>query len=310
MLDFTSNWTQTLSGPIVAGRALTLHYDWARFYANGGSDPVCHASHNGYRGWTITVHYTFDLADPAQTADVVMTDGQTNQAIPWDPTIAIPQDATNIWLWASNTDTDGCAQWDSDFGQNYLFPVFSVAEITQPVGWVGSFNFMYWIEPGPEAKGDVDPAYYWSTMGGSELATFEQADVWVPGITDRVYQNEAVRREVAHTAIAARVVADAYVGGSPGAALLPTPLEYLYRSGFDHVGNNFVYRWFQASLLWGNQPIPDGAYSYRFDFTTAEGADVSTLGAPGDNSVARTIVLAQNTRCDLFTFNPPSDFCP
>jgi hypothetical protein len=231
----------------------------------------------------------------------------TGDLEPVEPVLDVPAGATDVWFWATNNDAFGCSEWDSDYGKNYHFPVFAAATVSQDVTWAGQVNFVRVTDGGYDLLGDVDPAFYWASMGGSEVATYVQIEVYVPGVTDRAYADDNVTREVANTALLASRRSDAYPGGQPGAALKLLPLEYLARAG-----NNFVYRWFPASLTYNVDPqhVPDGAYRYRYEVATAQGAGVTVVGKPGANDEYRLMVLAQTTACALFPYNPPAGWCP
>ncbi len=300
LLTFTSWWEENLSGgPIVQGGKLRLLYALDRL-------PNCRSTHNGYPGWTISLYYTFDLSVQAQELPMVMHNSFTHTSAAWEQTIDIPADAENIWFWARNSDVSGCETWDSNMDQNYLFPIFASATVSQPINWAGNFNFIYYTEAGPQFRGDVDPAYYFSNFAGSEVATWIQFEVYVPGITDRTYQDNNVLKRVATNALRARVETDAYYpDGQPGATMKEGPLEVL-----NPAGNNFVYRWFPPMYIGWGAYIPPGAYSYFLKVATWLSQTVYTLGKTGDVASPRTMVLGELMDCSLFPFNPPEFFCP
>lgn len=299
-LSFTPYWTETLSGPIVAGQKLRLRYDGDRL-------PNCRGWKYGVPAWSLLLYYSFDLAGPPAYVPMFEKSPVAGDLEPVEPVLDVPAGATDVWFWAINNDAFGCSEWDSDYGKNYHFPVFSAATVSQEVTWAGQVNFVRVTDGGYELLGDVDPAFYWASMGGSEVATYVQLEVYVSGVTDRAYADDNVTREVANTALLASRRSDAYPGGQPGAPLKLLPLEYLARAG-----NNFVYRWFPASLTYNVDPlhVPDGAYRYRYELATAQGANVTVLGKPGANDEYRVMVLAQTTACALFPYNPPAGWCP
>lgn len=300
LLTFTSWWEEVLTGgPIVQGGKLRLLYSMDRL-------PQCRSTHNGYPGWTITILYTFDLSQPPKEIVAVVHNSYFGTSTAWEQTIDIPEDAENVWFWAHNSDVQGCEAWDSDFGKNYLFPVFSSAVVSQDIGWAGNFQFIYYTEAGPQFRGDVDPAYYFSSFGGSEVATWVQYEVYAAGITDRTYQDNNVMKQVALNAVQSVVRTNAYYpGGTPDAPLKDLAMEVL-----NPAGNNFVYRWFPPTYVgWGDN-VPAGAYDYFFRAATWLGQNVFSLGKTGANEQPRTMVLGQNVDCSLFPFNPPEGLCP
>ena len=303
VMSFNKDWTETLGGPIVAGRKLKIHYDWERL-------PTCRGTHNGCAAWTMTVLYTFDLAVPATETTVVMQNCQSQQ---FDPVIDIPGDAKNVWLWARNANAiEGCEAWDSAFGANYMFPVFTPAEVAVDISWAGhlggNIDFQYLVEGGPLSRGDVDPAYFFMTMLGSELAIGINVEVYVPGITDRAYQNPAVAAQVANTAIQAQVRTNFAGGGGSSNPFVPVPLWFLRQAD-----NNFVYQWFVGSYSYvmDTGPLPAALYKYVLWFRTPEGANAKVLGQTGANDQPRRFVYADNAAvgCPLFPSTPPADQC-
>ncbi len=297
VLSFNADFTETLSGPIVQGRKLVLHYDWNRL-------PTCRGTHNGCPAWALELLYAFDLAVPATTVSVVSHNCDSTQA---DPVIDIPANATDVWLWAHNANTiESCETWDSNFGANYRFPVFAAATIARDVAWAGNLDFVFVHTARETSNGDVDPAYFFATMLGIETAVAIRAQAYVQGITDRVYQDAAVTGAVGAVALKPSVVTDLWGQGPAGQAKASAPLTFA-----GTVGNNFVYEWrvgFYGYFPPDSQPA-DGAYSYRMRFQTAEGSNALDLGLGLAGEGDRTIVYSQKPECALFPKNPPAAYC-
>lgn len=297
-VEFTQWWEERLSAPFVQGGKIRIRYDWTRL-------PDCRSTHNGYPGWDIVVYYTFDLNQEAQQVSVKGYNSNTNTTYPVSPEIEVPSDATQVFLWVQNFDYTGCSTWDSDFGENYVLPVFSASTLSQDIGWAGNFHFIRYTEAGPQFLGDIDPAYYFAQFGGSEIATWVQAEVYVPGITDRTYQNDDVQQQVAAVALNATRFTDAYEGSTPGADMKRFPLEFIGKPG-----NNFAYRWFPGPLTWNyGSAIPEGAYLYLLQFKTPSSQNTHSIYKTGTSGY-RTMVLGQGINCALFPSNPPTDYCP
>jgi len=299
LLYFTPWWEENLSGgPIVQGGQLRLKYSLDRL-------KDCRATHNGHPGWSITLYYTFDLAEPAQQLPAVMHNSFSGTSTEWEQTIDIPEDAENIWFWASNTDVSGCETWDSDFAKNYMFPIFSQQTVQQDVSWAGNFQFIYFTGAGPQFRGDVDPAYYFSNFAGSKVATWVQFEVYVPGITDRTYQDNFVMKQVAQNALKALVNTNAYYpDGDPTAAMKDIPLDVV-----NPAGNNFVYRWVPPMYIGDGDYIPEGVYHYFLRVATWFGENGWSFGKTSNPADPRTMVLGILMNCSLFPFNPPPEFC-
>lgn len=306
-LWFRADWSETLDGPIVAGGTLRIRYDLDRL-------TECRQTHNGHPGWTIRVFYTDDLSKPANEVLVVMH-GPQGQSWPFEPVIEVPAGARDLWFWANNTGVEGCIAWDSDYGKNYMMPVFTNDEVSAPVHWVGwgpgGLDFVYVNEGGPVSKGDADPVWFFDSLLGAGVTTAVRVQAYAAGITDRIYQNAAVTAEVAHTAITMISKTNFAKGaGSPSAGPVLVPLEFEYQAA-----NNFFYRWHFGTFgyVWGiaNGPPPEGLYSFWLLAQTHRGPS-SVVGRLGDPTYPRGLVYAKNpdTGCPIFPNAPPLDLCP
>lgn len=308
-LWFRVDWSETLDAPIVAGGKLRIRYDLDRL-------TECRQTHNGFPGWTITVFYTDDLTKPANQVQVVQH-GPQGQTWPIEPVIDVPEGARDLWFWANNTGVEGCIAWDSDYGKNYMMPVFQPEEVAQPVPWIGwgpgGLDFVYVTEGGSASKGDVDPVWIIESLWGAEVTTEVRIQAYVPGITDRVYQNAAVASEVAHTALLMKAHTDFAKGaGFPGAEKVLVPLEFDYQAN-----NNFYYRWRfgQFGYVFGiaNGPPPKGLYGFWLTARTPKSLHTTVVGRQGDISKPRGLVYAKNPveACPLFPQGTaPTDICP
>jgi hypothetical protein len=311
-LSFNAGWTQTWNAPFIQGGSLTIDYDWSRL-------PTCRASsETGEPGWMITVYYTFDGLDAGTTPQSVEVmkvvggsgpGGGAGQAVQVNPTIALPSTATNIWLWAVNTDDSGCNAYDSNLDQNYELPIFSTSTLGGTINWAGSVDFVIDTSGNAAPQGDVDPAYYFQDpMQGEEVTTWVQVEVYQPGITDRTYQSDAVTAQVAATTLVAQVNTNASSSDlGPTGPMGMQALAYLGLGGTDD--HNFVYQWAPAALMMDSS-FPSGAYRYMYSLEQFLGTTATTIGAPGDNTAMRTMVLSQDVDCSLFPSNPPSEYCP
>lgn len=296
VLSFNADFTETLSGPFVQGGKLVIHYDWSRL-------PACRGTHNGCPAWTMEVFYSFDLASPAGSVSVVSHSCDSSVV---DPVIDIPSDASDVWFWARNANAiEQCEAWDSNYDNNYRFPVFAPGTVAQDVAWAGGFDFVY-VKTGAEvSNGDVDPAYFFASMLGSEVAVTLRVQAYAPGITDRTYADAGVAAQIAAVAMDAAVVTDLWGTGPAGQQKTVVPLAFAGTSG-----NNFVYEWRVGYYGYfpPDDPPEDGAYLYSMRFKTADGAGALDVGLPGGGD--RTFVYAQTANCSLFPKNPPRDYCP
>jgi Family of unknown function (DUF6209) len=298
-INFNGDYTEQIGGPIISGEPLRIDYDHTRL-------PTCRGlDEDENPAWDLVVFYTFDLSADAQQVSVVNVSSQTGEVTNRKPIINIPEDAENIWFWTNNLDSSGCSEWDSDFGLNYMYPVFTQETVSQDISWAGNFQFVWLANGEASFLGDVDPAYYHASLAGAEVANWVQAEVYVPGITERTYQNDDVERQIADLVLLASVNTNAFsadLGGGPDAALSMSKLSYVGKAG-----NNFVYKWVPASLTWnlGGAPLPDGAYEYFLNFIMKGSSTPSLIGKPDAPEQARTMVLSQDLECSLFPYNPP-----
>lgn len=292
VIRFDASWNEIPSGPIVRGGTIRLDYSAARL-------PECRATYHGGRTWSILASYLFHPGGQSGAMSLNGTDYYALDPVLLQPAFSVPLDATEVEIWFLNNDRAGCSRYDSNFGANYRFPVEGPEAAAARVQWGGDWNFVGFHRERQE-MGDVDPAYYWASMAGAEYATWIEAEIWAPGITDRAYDSDEARRLAATERITAQVWSDA-IAGTPGAEQQPAPLRFERQDG-----NNFVYSWRLADLFLP-PGIGDGLYSYRFHFSTNGGGDWFTVARP-DGS-ARRVVLAREQRCDLFPDNPPEG-CP
>jgi len=289
-IRFGEDWSEVPAGPVVRGGSIRLDYHPRRL-------PDCRASYAGGRAWNIMAGYRFFPG--GQTGGVSLYEGNyfAGEEAIIQPAFSVPDDADEVQIWFSNTDRAGCVRHDSDFGNNYRFAVEPAAAAQATVHWAGDWNLVG-FHRSREEKGDVDPAYYWLSWSGSEYATWMEAAVWAPGITDRAYDSDAARRQAAER-IHAEVVSDA-IAREAGAEPEAAPLSFERQEG-----NNFVYSWRWVNLYMP-PGIPDGLYRYSFRFST-DRQEPLVVGRPDGSP--RRLVLAEQRRCELFPDGAP-DECP
>ena len=94
---FDATWNQYVVGTLVAGGNFNFDYDPVRL-------PNCRET-----GWTLYIYYTFD--------------GLTWESTSYDSSaiIDIPAGADSITTYADNISAPACHEYDSNFGNNYVF---------------------------------------------------------------------------------------------------------------------------------------------------------------------------------------------
>jgi hypothetical protein len=111
-LSFNADFTQTQSGPLIAGGKALLHYDPARL-------PKCRMRYQGFDAWALLAWFGGD-AQPTQQAPLTQLVGQANTVV--DVTLTVPF-AHDFAVWVEDSDESGCVTWDSNFGRNYHFDI-------------------------------------------------------------------------------------------------------------------------------------------------------------------------------------------
>ncbi|MGH8904544.1 MAG: DUF6209 family protein [Egibacteraceae bacterium] len=101
-LRFLSGWSQEQTGDIRAGEPLRIEYDHGRL-------PNCRAERYGQPAWSIAAYLRFHPGGQEQSGSLMHEPLEVH----------VPNDATRVEIWFSNTDQTGCVAWDSRYGQNY-----------------------------------------------------------------------------------------------------------------------------------------------------------------------------------------------
>ncbi|GMV38762.1 MAG: hypothetical protein AMXMBFR64_04780 [Myxococcales bacterium] len=288
VLAFTADWQEVASSPVQQGALLRIDYAAERLTA-------CRHAPNGQRAWSIYASWRF--LPGGQSASLELTEGAAGALT--KPQVSVPQGATSVELWFSNSDTTGCVAWDSNFGANYSFPV-APAGNTPQVGWAGDWDFVK-VGKQPQHLGKVDPAYYFDSWQGMPLSSQVEVQVWIPGVTDKAYPSADAARAAAESLIVAQAVTDGLSGPVGGWGTRPMPFER-------QQGNNFVFAFRLGELRWqtAGLNVPDGLWRWYARFSTDGGASWFEAGKdPGP----RRYVLAKTQDCSLFPDQAPPE-CP
>jgi len=289
-LVFGPDWSESAAATLRQGGIARIVYAPQRLTA-------CRATDDGARAWNILASWRFSPGGQTGSVALFQGDFYTGEGAIRQPLVPIPADATSVSFWFSNSDRTGCQAWDSDYGRNYTFPIAAKDAATR-VGWAGDFDFVWFHRDPAWHRGDVDPAWYFDSMGGAEVATWMEVQVWAPGITDRTYGSDGEARTAAESMLRAEAVTDAVPG--PVGGFGTVPLVFQRRQG-----NNFVYA-FQFVPLRRNVPR-DGLYRYYVRFSADQGSSWFEAGRDGERM--RRFVLARTQDCSLFPDHPPEG-CP
>jgi len=193
-LTFTADWKETAT-PLVAGEEARVSYDPARL-------PECRGQ-LGYGGnepsWSIDGFYMvngINFNAPLGVAGASLLDEHL-------PPGALPAFtllfAGTLQMWFENGDAFGCNTWDSDYGNDFSFPVAPPANAP---GWVGNASVL--IDRATCGAGnapcyaDARPAADGATYGtwARQRAAIAQIffDAWKSGVTD--FDNPDLWREL------------------------------------------------------------------------------------------------------------------
>ena len=180
VLRFSGGWTHAVEGVVRAGGRVRIDYDLSRL-------AQCHDdTYMGKRAWGTNVHVEFDSTDglgeephSAPLVDCVDGDCSRWQAVP--AFIDVPEGAQQMSLWFSTAGRSCRTHWDSQFGENYRFPVLS------SVGWVGDFTYKASRAGGPPCAdaGSLDEGAHYGTWARMRAIVSGLCfQVWQSGVTD------------------------------------------------------------------------------------------------------------------------------
>ncbi|HEY2746412.1 MAG TPA: DUF6209 family protein [Polyangia bacterium] len=181
----------------------------------------------------------------------------------------VPADATSVQLWFHAV-APGCDAWDSNYGQNWSFPV--VAASPGAPGWAGDWGSST-SRDCQHVAGVPQPIVIDEFMR-EQSCIFVDADVWVPGVTDvAVTHPEWVFAEVEWA--------------KDGGALTDEDLVY---EGI--VGHNARFRW---SVPYDIRNVADwNSVAYSFRFSTDGSTWLRVAQPSGDDwTITRAFTLPQ-----------------
>ncbi|GHG95136.1 DUF6209 family protein [Comamonas sp. JC664] len=236
-VSFHTGWTHAQHGAIVRGGQLVVDYNLYRM-------TDCHLStYNGVQVWDTLAYVRFLPSGQLFSGSVKQaTGGTTFEKKPFE--VTVPSDATSVELWFLTAGRTCTQRYDSNYGQNYAFPV--EAQAPSAVVWAGDWGGSL-ARDCEHRDGLADPIVIDSYVM-ERACKFVDADVYVPGVTDAA----TARPEYIHAQVEFSV---------DGAATQYKPLAFQGR-----VGNNYRYRWNLAS-----EPLaytPWSAYAFGFRYST------------------------------------------
>ncbi len=129
-ITFKGDFTETQSGPVVAGRSVVVDYDIGR---NSPCRQPENSNGNGPQTWSVIAQATWLPMNVRQSVSVVNHGSDPSSSMP--ATLFAPEGATELVLYFQNNDRGGCSSYDSDFSANYHFAV-----VDQGPEWMGNVS--------------------------------------------------------------------------------------------------------------------------------------------------------------------------
>jgi Family of unknown function (DUF6209) len=178
VLNFTADFNQTASAPLVANENVTIAYDASRL-------STCRGTEGANPAWSITAFYRFN----GGTVSSLNVGGlNPNGGGAPNTTFALTS-AGDLEMWFENNDVDGCNQYDSAYGKNYHFNVAASADAP---GWVGDAQYVINREtcgannaPCAQDFHPLDGGFTYDTYVRSQAAIRRAYfEVWKQGVTD------------------------------------------------------------------------------------------------------------------------------
>lgn len=288
-LRFQADGSLSADAPLRQGGLAKIVYAAARL-------PTCRHTQGGLRAWNLYAGWRF-LPGGQSGSAALLPDNPADNTLQ-QPLVPVPPGAKTLELWFSNSDSSGCVAWDSNNGQNHAFAVLPAAGLQ--VGWAGDVAFLL-VSKSTQHKGDADPVYYFDSMEGVPLASYVEAQAWIPGLSDQPYAGKA-QAEAAAKSVSAQIYLPAVKNAKGEALALPLSFER-------QQGNNLVWRYRLGDLRWpqGGVQLADGLYPYALRFS-ADGGKTWVEAGRSDGQ-PRRLVVSKSLDCKLFPDGAPAE-CP
>ncbi|GHG81599.1 DUF6209 family protein [Comamonas sp. JC664] len=110
-------WTYSVEGVVQGGRMLMVDYDIGRIGR-------CRAMYMNYKTWDTAAYYRINGGPVTQVSLTTSWGDQNLQYWRQVPAfIPLPAGPGTLELWFGSSDRQGCQQWDTRYGQNYVFAI-------------------------------------------------------------------------------------------------------------------------------------------------------------------------------------------
>ncbi|MDB4959478.1 MAG: hypothetical protein JWO36_7047 [Myxococcales bacterium] len=163
-LVFQADFTQHREGVLAPGGQVSIVYAQSRLDG-------CRATQGGNQLWDLTAHVKFDPGGQLLAASV--RDAAA--------TMSVPTDARRATVWFEATSAYGCHQWDSNFGNNYVF------DAATPPQWVGNASSLMTRDTSGDVCGGAGASsgFSFDTWTRQRAAITNLCfEVYQPGMTD------------------------------------------------------------------------------------------------------------------------------
>lgn len=174
---FHANWTTEVRGKLERGRRLKILYAPAR--------AKCQGTAYGQPAWSVNAWYRWNGGEVRS----VQVAGMRSDPSAAEPSIALDRTG-RLEMWFQNNDRWGCNEYDSQFGQNYVFSVGEPTNDNAP-GWVGNASYVIDRQTcnGGACAGSWKPlegGFLYETYARQRAAVRQAGfEVWKEGVTDR-----------------------------------------------------------------------------------------------------------------------------
>jgi hypothetical protein len=259
---FLTGWTQEQRGAIVRGGQLVVDYDLYRM-------TDCHNStYAGQQAWDTLAYVRFLPGGQLFSGSVKQATGSTTfVSKPFE--VTVPSDATSVQTWFFTSGRMCQSRYDSNYGQNYTFPV--EAQSPAAVAWAGDWGGSF-ARDCVHRDGLADPIVIDSYVM-QRACRWVDADVYVPGVTDAATARpELVQAQVEFS-----------VDGGP--------LQTKWLSYQGRVGNNQRWRWDLASEPLAYTTWAQYAFAFRYSTDGVSWYRIA-LGAGPAGGATRTVQRA------------------
>ena len=112
-ITFGADWSEHVSGDLLAGSAVRVSYNLDRL-------PDCRGSSGDSDQWGATGYASFDGGAPVTFELSRLVNGHTT---PVTPELQIPAGASSVEMWFSSSNRWGCIAYDSNINANYHFEI-------------------------------------------------------------------------------------------------------------------------------------------------------------------------------------------